>query len=93
VPAGDVGDLDRQLVDPRFDRPDGDTCDPAPCGHSNYFADPAFEASVEKLMELRDLYPSVCGRCPGNHASTSTRSMVAACERREAVLEGREAPA
>ncbi|MEV4704373.1 hypothetical protein [Actinoplanes sp. NPDC049316] len=72
TPAGDNGDLDRQLIDPRFDRPDGDTCDPAPCGHSNYFADPAFADSVTTLRELRDAYPSVRGRCPGNHSGTNT---------------------
>lgn len=68
VPTGDNADIDRQLVDPRFDRPDGNTCDPAPCGHSNYFDDPAFEASATKLMELRKLYPSILGKCPGGHA-------------------------
>ncbi len=67
--AGARNDIDRQLVDPRFDRPDGDTCDPAPCGHSNYFADPAFGASVATLKELRNAHPSARGRCPGGHSA------------------------
>lgn len=67
VPAGDNGDIDRQLVDPRFHRPDGDTCDPVPCGHSNYFADPAFEASARKVKELRDAHPGTRGGCSGGH--------------------------
>ncbi|WP_412735898.1 hypothetical protein [Krasilnikovia sp. MM14-A1259] len=74
VPAGDNGDIDRQLVDPRFDRPAGDTCDPAPYGHSNYFADPAFAAAAAKLMELRDTYPSVRGVRSGGHTRDTVES-------------------
>jgi hypothetical protein len=58
VLRGDNGDLDRQLVDPAFCRPPGDTCDPAPCGHSNYYADPAFEVSAQLVKDLRTTYPS-----------------------------------
>jgi hypothetical protein len=71
VPAGDNGDIDRQLIDPRFDRPDGDTCDPAPCGHSNYYADPAFEASATKLMQLRNAHPSIRGKRPSGHSRST----------------------
>jgi hypothetical protein len=78
VPAGDNGDIDRQLIDPRFDRPDGDTCDPAPCGHSDYFADPAFAASAKTLMALRDAYPSARGTCPGGHSASSSPGVPAA---------------
>jgi hypothetical protein len=75
VPAGDNGDIDRQLIDPRFDRPDGDTCDPAPCGHSDYFADPAFEASAKTLMELRVAHPSACGACSGGHSAPASHEV------------------
>lgn len=39
--------VDRQLLDPAaFARPAGDLVHPPALGHSNYFADPAFEATV-----------------------------------------------
>ena len=56
--AGDNGDTDRQLVDPAFSRPSGDTCDPSPCGHSNYYADPAFDVSAQIVKGLRIAFPS-----------------------------------
>jgi hypothetical protein len=49
--AGDNHDVDRQLIDPAFDRPAGDPCYPQPCGHSNYFADPAFDWTTEALRD------------------------------------------
>ncbi|WP_433383244.1 hypothetical protein ACQPZX_20815 [Actinoplanes sp. CA-142083] len=61
VCRGDNNDVDRQLVDPGFARVAGDTCDPASCGHSNYYSDPAFEASAERAKQLRASFPS---RCP-----------------------------
>ncbi|HEU4424585.1 MAG TPA: hypothetical protein VFR67_18830 [Pilimelia sp.] len=57
VGAGDNGDVDRQLVDPGFARADGDTCDPATCGHSDYYADPAFAVSVQIVKALRETHP------------------------------------
>ncbi|WP_249999095.1 hypothetical protein [Actinoplanes sp. M2I2] len=53
VRAGDTNDVDRELIDPGFTRVPGDTCDPASCGHSNYYADPAFDAAAEKVRDLR----------------------------------------
>lgn len=58
-PPGDAcDDVDRQLVDPAFRRVDGDTVDPIACGHSNYFADPAFARSAAQIRELRVHFPS-----------------------------------
>jgi hypothetical protein len=42
--------IDRLLLDPlSFDRPAGNPSYPPPMGHSDYFADPAFDASVHDL--------------------------------------------
>ncbi|MFI9202219.1 hypothetical protein [Streptomyces sp. NPDC053048] len=60
--AGDPVDpvpapVDRQLLDPRhFARQPGDPSYPAVRGHSNYFADPAFEATV-RAFRLRSGIP------------------------------------
>ncbi|OKK03444.1 hypothetical protein AMK26_18235 [Streptomyces sp. CB03234] len=44
--------IDRQLLDPRhFARQPGDPCYPAGLGHSNYFADPTFEETVEAFRK------------------------------------------
>jgi hypothetical protein len=53
VRAGDNGDIDRQLIDPAFARAPGDTSYPATCGHSDYYADPAFAVSKEIVKALR----------------------------------------
>jgi hypothetical protein len=58
VREGDTNDVDRQLVDPAFARAPGDTCDPPSCGHSNYYSDPAFDASAETARDLRVAFPS-----------------------------------
>jgi hypothetical protein len=58
VYAGDNDDVDRQLVDPAFAQVDGDTCYPPTCGHSDYYADPAFEASRQIVKNLRETNPS-----------------------------------
>ncbi|MFF4450130.1 hypothetical protein [Streptomyces sp. NPDC001502] len=44
--------IDRQLLDPRyFARQPGDPCYPTSFGHSNYFADPAFETTVTAFRQ------------------------------------------
>jgi hypothetical protein len=50
----DTDDIDRQLIDPVFSRPDGDTCYPLTRGHSDYNADPAFTDCLRILREMRD---------------------------------------
>ena len=45
----DPGDVDRALRDPVFARAAGDPCLPAVLGHSDYFADPAFDETVDAL--------------------------------------------
>ncbi|WKD31226.1 hypothetical protein [Streptomyces xanthophaeus] len=44
--------IDRQLLDPRHFAPlPGDPCYPISFGHSNYFADPAFETTVTAFRQ------------------------------------------
>jgi hypothetical protein len=50
------GDTDRQLVDPAFAKANGDRSYPSTCGHSNYYADPAFAASLSALRDLRQAH-------------------------------------
>ena len=48
---GDNNDVDRQLVDPAFERALGDPCYPTARGHSGYFADPAFSWTADALRD------------------------------------------
>jgi hypothetical protein len=48
----DNGDVDRELIDPVFIAAAGDLTWPAPRGHSNYWADPAFAASRELVLTI-----------------------------------------
>jgi hypothetical protein len=48
---GDNGDVDRQLIDPAFSRAAGDPCYPPTRGHSDYFADPAFDWTATALHD------------------------------------------
>jgi hypothetical protein len=47
------GDVDWQIIDPRFDRPAGDGCYPLTHGHSDYWEDPAFNVASRLLRERR----------------------------------------
>lgn len=47
------GDVDWQIIDPRFDRPAGDGCYPVTYGHSEYWEDPAFNVAIRLLRERR----------------------------------------
>jgi hypothetical protein len=51
-PGGDNGDVDRQFLDPPFNRADGDTAYPQTLGHSGYFEDPYFPGCVGTVMQL-----------------------------------------
>jgi hypothetical protein len=59
VISGDNNDVDRQLVDPVFAKADGDRVYPSTCGHFDYFADPAFDVSIQIIRQLRDVQPDV----------------------------------
>ncbi|MGH8834831.1 MAG: hypothetical protein ACRDWG_07525 [Actinomycetes bacterium] len=50
--GGDNGDVDRELIDPVFISAAGDLTWPAPRGHSNYWADPAFADSRQLVLTL-----------------------------------------
>jgi hypothetical protein len=50
--AGDNNDVDRELLDPRFARAAGDLAWPATFGHSDYWSDPAFAASLALVIRL-----------------------------------------
>jgi len=52
--GGDNNDVDRQLLDPLFNRPPGDFAAPPIRGHSNYFADPYFQACVKEVTDLAE---------------------------------------
>ena len=76
--AGDNRDVDRQLIDPAFARRAGDPCYPPTRGHSDYFADLAFDCTVNALRDRRlptggghpaDLLP------PGMEQPTVTTAM------------------
>ena len=49
--------MDRQLEDPIFDRAVGDPAYPPTYGHSDYFADPAYEDSLRRLLQMRAARP------------------------------------
>jgi hypothetical protein len=49
--TGDNQDVDRQLIDPAFAREAGNPCYPPTHGHSDYFADPAFDWTVDALRD------------------------------------------
>jgi hypothetical protein len=51
--ADRTDDVDRQLVDPVFDRPPGDPAWPPTRGHSDYWLDEEFEAATRRVLELR----------------------------------------
>ncbi|MEP6598608.1 MAG: hypothetical protein ABJB98_04080 [Actinomycetota bacterium] len=50
--TGPISAADRRLVDPTFDRPPGDTVDPAPSRHSDYPDDPIFQLEVSGLAAM-----------------------------------------
>jgi hypothetical protein len=51
-PGGDNGDVDRQFLDPPFNRADGNTAYPQTLGHSGYFEDPYFPGCVDTVIQL-----------------------------------------
>ena len=51
-PGGDNGDVDRQFLDPPFNRLDGNTAYPQTLGHSGYFEDPYFPGCVDTIIQL-----------------------------------------
>ena len=51
-PDGDNNDVDRQFLDPLFNRVAGNTAYPRALGHSGYFEDPYFLACVDKVIQL-----------------------------------------
>ena len=51
-PGGDNGDVDRQFLDPPFNRVDGDAAYPQTRGHSGYFEDPYFPGCVDTIIQL-----------------------------------------
>ena len=51
-PDGDTNDVDRQFLDPLFNRADGNTADPQTLGHSGYFEDPYFPGCVGTVIQL-----------------------------------------
>ena len=68
--AGDNHDVDRQLIDPAFDQPAGDPCYPQPRGHSDYFADPAFDWTTAALRDGSLTTPAVTSG--GGHQPSSS---------------------
>jgi hypothetical protein len=50
--GSDNDDVDRELIDPAFVSSAGDLSWPAPRGHSNYWADPAFADSRQLVLAL-----------------------------------------
>jgi hypothetical protein len=51
-PDGDNNDVDRQFLDPLFNRAAGNTAHPQTLGHSGYFDDPYFPRCVDKVIQL-----------------------------------------
>jgi hypothetical protein len=51
-PGGDNDDVDRQFLDPLFERAAGDMVYPQTLGHSGYFDDPYFPGCVDTVIQL-----------------------------------------
>lgn len=62
-------DLDWQLLDPAYERPGGDSVDPAPLGHSGYPLDPAFAIALTEVQRRRVASPA-----PSAPAATASLS-------------------
>ena len=74
-PGGDNDDVDRQLLDPPFNPPPGNTAYPQTLGHSGYFEDPYFPGCVDTVVRLarQRLVAVVLGSDSGSDGSQTPR--------------------